>query len=237
MRDMMVSCLSGEISLLAWDECGKRLDLPLPWGGSVQAGTDVPDGFPCVTEVVVNGPIGHGVLVLFGGPAGQVRTFDLPALTSAAGWRHIFGESIRVSRVEFTPHPQASEPALSPDHEREIVPPKPDGHHVSVICERCHHVTAHALGALDPKESRCTHSFVMDIKRGMMGAFVCTNCELAVDVRTLLDAGIEPTRRYSKDGNDLADEAQRLRDENTKVLAENARLRMHVERLERRRSR
>lgn len=227
MREFRIS-LSGEVTLVA-ENC--NWDVPLPWGGTVPCSMSVPDSFPRVQEVCVTGPVAQGVLVLTGDMTGGERRFELPALTSESVWRHVLGLPVRVASVSFVP--DSAEQVAGCDHDG--FPSMPVvGQSVSVECERCHHVTAHALGTLDPKEARCAHTFALRRESGVMGRFVCTNCQLAVDVHTLVDAGIEPTRRYSKDGNELADEAQRLRDENVRVLADNARLRMRVERLERR---
>ena len=61
----------------------------------------------------------------------------------------------------------------------------------------------------------------------------CTNgdCKLRIDIGTLIDHGIDLEARYTVAGQKLADEAQTLRDENTKVFAENTRLRRELEAL------
>ncbi len=110
---------------------------------------------------------------------------------------------------------------------------KQASHMLSITCPSCrkHHV--HPLGEQDPREGRCAHEFDLDARRGRMGAFVCRGCGLEVRAEALLDAGLESGKRYCAGGNSLADEAQRLRDENRAVLAENAALRRRVEKLER----
>lgn len=81
---------------------------------------------------------------------------------------------------------------------------------------------------------RCEHDrFRFDIRAGKRGVVFCKNCTMSIAVEKLQDIGVHPEKRYDHAGNTLADEAQRLRDENTTVMAENARLRMKVESLER----
>lgn len=106
---------------------------------------------------------------------------------------------------------------------------------LAVPCSRegCNHVTEYPLGTLDEREGRCAHVFRFDIRKGRYGVVECTNCPLTICAEHLRGIGIHPEKRYDHDGNTLADEAQRLRDENRFVFAENARLRMQVERLER----
>ena len=100
---------------------------------------------------------------------------------------------------------------------------------MSVPCARegCGHVTVYPIGDVDPKQVTCGHVFDLDRIRGM---FVCRGCTLEVSMRPLLDAGISLEQRYDAQGNALADRAQALKDENTKLLVENAQLRRTLER-------
>lgn len=61
------------------------------------------------------------------------------------------------------------------------------GHHFAATC-KCGYTTVHALGTLDPKEGRCTHSWRFDFAIGMAGAWVCTNCPIVIPERTMQDA-------------------------------------------------
>jgi hypothetical protein len=101
-----------------------------------------------------------------------------------------------------------------------------DAPHVSVPCGApgCNHTTVFPLGTLDPKEGRCTHVLMAD-PDAFADGLKCRGCGLRVRGETLAAAGFAPRRPYDERAMRLADECQKLKDENTKVLAENARLR------------
>lgn len=121
-------------------------------------------------------------------------------------------------------------------HRIEEAPPmKETAYTIAVPCARpgCGHTTVYPLGTVDPKEGTCAHEFAFDWNRGARGAFVCRGCKLAVPLTAFSDAGISPEKRYDKKGNELADVATSLEDENRTVLAENARLRRELDTLKR----
>lgn len=111
--------------------------------------------------------------------------------------------------------------------------PKPPGPNITVPCGRdgCSYTTVTAIGMPDPTEVRCTHSMRLEHHRGTMGMLTCTNCTMAIDMRDVRRA-LEKDP-YDQRSNTLADEAQKLRDENRTVLVENAQLRREVETLQR----
>ena len=105
---------------------------------------------------------------------------------------------------------------------------------VTIVCDRCGRANTHSIGACDSTQAICTHrSFVKRPEMGRYGMLECTNgdCKLRIDIGTLIDHGIDLEARYTVAGQKLADEAQTLRDENTKVFAENTRLRRELEAL------
>jgi hypothetical protein len=87
-----------------------------------------------------------------------------------------------------------------------------------------------AIGAV----LRCEHeTFRYDPAAGKCGMVFCTGCALSIRAERLRDVGVHPEMRYDRKGNTLADEAQRRADELRDALADNARLRMKIERMER----
>jgi len=115
----------------------------------------------------------------------------------------------------------------------------PEAHAIAVRCARpeCGYVTMAPIGKVDPAQQVCGHIFRFDYTRGVAGKVVCTGCSLTLDareiVRAMEDAGHDPQKRYDRKGNALADGAQRLADENTKLMAEVGRLTLHIQKLER----
>lgn len=103
----------------------------------------------------------------------------------------------------------------------------------TISCANCGHSNVYPLGEMDPKESTCTHRFRFAPELGRMGALICTTCPLRIDREDLDRLNIDPDKRYSREGNALADELTVMLRENRDVMAENARLRRRLESLER----
>lgn len=89
------------------------------------------------------------------------------------------------------------------------------------VCTGCGRADKYPVGELDPTELRCCHSFVFNFARGPSGTFDCVNCPLSIPVRAMM--------HYDRERSRMADAATVVRDENTQLLAENARLRRQVE--------
>ncbi len=123
------------------------------------------------------------------------------------------------------------EPA--PCEHEEALTAAPEGLIATAQCPKCRYAFLFPLGELDPRESRCTHRFTFNRMRGTCGTIDCINCTLSISILDLQSNNIDHQQRYSHEGNTLADEAQRLRDENTRLLAEVGRLTLQAQTLER----
>lgn len=108
---------------------------------------------------------------------------------------------------------------------------KEAAHEYCAKCPRCGCAHLIQTGAFDPKEGRCTHS---TMRVDMPRLQVSCECGLAIPLHRLHDLKVEPGKRYTHEGNLLADDAQKVRDELRDVLAENAKMRREIEALKRR---
>lgn len=97
---------------------------------------------------------------------------------------------------------------------------------VAVTC-RCGYTTVKAIGDCDPKQYACSHNLEYD----EFGDALKCNCGFSLSGEALAVMGFRQGGRYDHKGNALADEAQRLRDENASICRENVALRREVERL------
>ncbi len=104
-------------------------------------------------------------------------------------------------------------------------------------CTRCSHsdqVTVKLLEGDEPQNISCGHStFKFDPARGTHGIYVCNDCDLEIPARSLISANEHAENGYDNQRNKLADQLTVLRDEKRALLVENAELRRHIEKLER----
>lgn len=177
-------------------------------------------------------PVRDGDPIVAPGRVWTVTASDVEAGHRFDGWTHADGTEI--DRPAAADMPGEWRPRAPIIIEKASARPQEPGLKVAVPCQ-CGRTTIHPLGTQDPKEGRCEHVMRLDRMRGRTGMMVCTGCSLAIGVDVLLDQGVEPSARYGNDGNKLADEAQRVRDENTSLLVENAKLRRELEAKARRR--
>ena len=108
---------------------------------------------------------------------------------------------------------------------------RPEAPQVSVPCSRpgCNTTTIFPLGTLDPKQGSCAHVLVPR-HLGMSG-LECRGCGLKIGAHALRAAGFLPENSpYDRRVQTMADECQRLKDENSGLLVENATLRRKMER-------
>ena len=124
----------------------------------------------------------------------------------------------RLSRLRPLPAEPAAEAPMKPEYS------------VMVRCP-CGIHTRWPVGDCDPAQHRCGHALAWE---RMSDRLVCVACGFAVSGHALAAAGLRHRDRYDYKGNALADETQRVRDENAELLRENATLRRASERLERR---
>ncbi len=105
----------------------------------------------------------------------------------------------------------------------------PDPERVARLVQKSLEKLGRGLAASRPEA--CEHKFVDD---NFVDALVCSECDVRVEREALRALGYFRFRAdYDARANSLADEGQILRDENTALLAENARLRREIERAKR----